>query len=154
LVAVDGSSLRAQRQRWMGVLARADVDALERGLVALPISPTYEILRAPETGLVMMRGRAGGDGAPFNVGEMTVTRCVVKPAGGPLGFGYVAGRDRRHAELAAVFDGLLQQEALREPLLARVIEPLARAQAQARQERWSEAATTKVDFFTVVRGEG
>lgn len=138
----------------MGVLARADVDALERSLAELPAPPAYQTLRAPETGLVMMRGRAGGDGAPFNVGEMTVTRCVVKPAGGPLGFGYVAGRNRRHAELAAVFDALLQQEERRDALLETVIEPLARAQAHARQERWSEAAATKVEFFTVVRGEG
>ncbi len=144
----------AQRQRWMGILARADVDALERGLAELPSPARYEMLRAPETGLVMMRGRAGGDGAAFNLGEITVTRCVVKPADGPLGFGYVAGRDRRHAELAAVFDGLLQQETLRDALLASLIEPLARTQARARQERWSEAAATRVDFFTVVRGEG
>lgn len=152
--AVATSSAVAQRQRWMGVLARADVDDLERSLAELPAAPSYQTLRAPETGLVMMRGRAGGDGAPFNVGEMTVTRCVVKPAGGPLGYGYVAGRNPRHAELAAVFDGLLQQEAHREALMEKVIEPLARAQARARSERWSEAAATKVDFFTVVRGEG
>lgn len=151
---VHGSPEIAQRQRWMGVLARADVDVLERGLAALTEQPAYQTLRAPETGLVMMRGRAGGDGAAFNVGEMTVTRCVVKPAGGPLGFGYVAGRNRRHAELAAVFDALLQQEAYRDVLLEQVVEPLARAQARARQERWSEAAATRVDFFTVVRGEG
>lgn len=138
----------------MGVLARADVAALERSFAALSDPPVYRPLRPAETGLVMMRGRAGGDGAPFNLGELAVTRCVVKPADGPLGFGYVAGRDHRHAELAAVFDALLQQPARRRELLESVVDRLAADQAKRRAQRWSEAAATKVDFFTVVRGEG
>lgn len=138
----------------MGILARADVEALEQRFVGLAPAPEVRPVRPPETGLVMMRGRAGGDGAPFNVGEMTVTRCVVKSPTGPLGFGYVAGRDARHAELAAIFDALLQQPRWQSTLLADLIEPLARDQAQRRARRWEEASRTKVDFFTVVRGEG
>jgi alpha-D-ribose 1-methylphosphonate 5-triphosphate synthase subunit PhnG len=150
----DPMSALAQRQHWMGVLARAGVDALEDGFAALAPPPVYRMVRPAETGLVMMRGRAGGDGAPFNLGELAVTRCVVKPADGPLGFGYVAGRDHRHAELAAVFDALLQQPSRRAAILEAVVDRLAADQARRRARRWSEAAATKVDFFTVVRGEG
>ena len=40
--------------------------------------PDYRVLRGPEAGLVMVRGRTGGGGAPFNLGEMTATRCTVR----------------------------------------------------------------------------
>lgn len=142
------------RQRWMGVLARSDFDVLERRLAGLEAPPAFTTVRPPETGLVMLRGRAGGDGAPFNLGEMTVTRCVVKAEHGPLGFGYVAGRRARHAELAAMADALLQQPRWHESVMATIIEPLADEQERRRSRRWNEAARTKVDFFTVVRGEG
>jgi alpha-D-ribose 1-methylphosphonate 5-triphosphate synthase subunit PhnG len=138
----------------MGVLARSNADVLERHLAGLEPAPSFAAVRPPETGLVMLRGRAGGDGAPFNVGEMTVTRCVVKTEGGPLGFGYVQGRSSRHAELAAKFDALLQQPRWHGFVMTAVIEPLADEQARRRARRWNEAARTKVDFFTVVRGEG
>ncbi len=150
----DAVAFTTPRQRWMGILARAGVEALERHVAALTQLPAYQAVRPPETGLVMMRGRAGGDGAAFNLGELTVTRCVVKTGTGPLGFGYVAGRSARHAELAAVFDALLQQESWQSLLLSSVIDPLAADQARDRSRRWAEAARTKVDFFTVVRGEG
>ena len=65
-------------------------------------SPPISVLRGPEAGLVMVRGRAGGGGAPFNLGEMTVTRCTVRTDCGFVGHAYVAGRDERQAELAAL----------------------------------------------------
>jgi alpha-D-ribose 1-methylphosphonate 5-triphosphate synthase subunit PhnG len=108
--------------------------------------------------MVMVRGRAGGDGMAFALGEMTVTRCVVKLHGGRLdgsevlGFAYVAGRDRRHAEIAARADALLQTDR-RETVEAALIAPLRAAQAEARSGARRKAAATRVDFFTMVRGE-
>ncbi|MGF7158524.1 alpha-D-ribose 1-methylphosphonate 5-triphosphate synthase subunit PhnG [Rhodoligotrophos appendicifer] len=142
------------RQHWMSVLAKAPSETLARHWAEEPTRPSYRMLRAPETGLVMLRGRIGGSGAPFNVGEATVTRCAVELDGAAvLGQAYVMGTDLRHAEIAAVYDALLQHGEARARILDSVITPLAAAQARKRHERASKAAATKVDFFTLVRGE-
>ena len=144
----------AARRRWIGVLARADARAIEALLATAPALPPHDLLRGPEVGLVMMRGRAGGDGAPFNLGEMTVTRCAVRTPDGTMGVAYVAGRDRRQAELAALLDAALQDQARRAALLAAVIEPLAAAQAEAAAEDARRAAATRVEFFTMATMRG
>jgi alpha-D-ribose 1-methylphosphonate 5-triphosphate synthase subunit PhnG len=145
---------KSERQMWMGVLARADAETLGACWTTLTDRPSHKLVRAAEVGMVMLRGRAGGDGDAFNLGEMTVTRCIVETDDGTMGFGYVAGRDHRHAELAALFDALLQQPSRRSQISAEVIAPLAAKQASMRRRVWAEAAETRVDFFTVVRGEG
>ena len=137
------------RRHWMSVLARAAADELEQQLSASGGAPTYRRLRGPESGLVMVRGRAGGGGAKFNLGEMTVTRCTVRTEAGRVGHAYVAGRDARQAELAAVFDALLQDPARRDALHVAVIEPLAERQAAARAAVAQKAAATKVQFFAM-----
>jgi alpha-D-ribose 1-methylphosphonate 5-triphosphate synthase subunit PhnG len=139
------------RRRWMGVLARASAAEIAARLEALPSPPAHRRLRGPETGLVMVRGRAGGDGAPFNLGEMTVTRCSVALADGRVGHAYVAGRDARQAELAALLDALLLDEAARPGLEAAVIAPLEDAQRARREEEARRAAATKVQFFTMTQ---
>ena len=96
------------RPRWMSVLAQTTDEALERAWQGVVDPPPYRLLRGPETGLVMVRARAGGTGARFNLGEMTVTRCSVGLPDGTVGHAWVGGRSPRHAELAAVFDALLQ----------------------------------------------
>jgi len=142
-----------QRRRWLAVLARAETDQLE-ACWAETGHPPITLLRQPETGLAMARGRAGGTGQRFNLGEITVTRCAVQGADGHIGHGYVAGRDKRKAELVASFDALLQAPDRRAALLARVVEPLATAQAATRSATARKAAATRVEFFTMVRGEG
>lgn len=141
------------RRRWMGVLALAGRAELEAHWEQVAPKPDYAWLRQPETGLVMVRGRAGGTGARFNLGEMTVTRCTLRLAEGAVGTAYVAGRDRRHAELAALFDALLQLPGRREALDRTVIAPLAEAQAARQAERGRKANATRVEFFTLVRGD-
>lgn len=89
----------------------------------------------------------------FNLGEMTVTRCSVSLADGVVGHAYVGGRRRRHAELAALLDALLQQPGRREALESDVIAPLGRAQAARRRAVTARSAPTRVQFFTMVRGE-
>ena len=135
----------AARRRWMAVLARAGAEQL---LDALGDVPEYRVLRGPEAGLVMVRGRVGGGGAPFNLGEMTVTRCTVRTAAGQVGHAYVAGRDVRQAELAAVLDALLQDPARGAALRDGVIR-LAAGQAASRTEVAQKAAATKVQFFAM-----
>jgi len=139
----------AERRRWMGILARADAASIAARLEGAPPLPATTRLRGPETGLVMARGRQGGDGAPFNLGEVTVTRCSVRSADGRVGHAYVTGRDLAQAELAARLDAALQDPARRPALLAAVIEPLAAAQAAAAEAVAAKAAATRVQFFTM-----
>ena len=100
----------------------------------------------------MIRARTGGTGDPFNVGEMTVTRCALRTESGAMGVAYVKGRDLQHAELAALFDALMQDPRRRPELEDTVIAPLERAQADRRDTKRRRAAATKVDFFTMATG--
>ena len=137
------------RRAWMGVLARAKPARLAS---LLPDLPPHSLLRGPEVGAVMVRGRIGGTGQPFNLGEMTVTRCSLRLAGGEVGHAHVQGRDKAHAMRAAVVDALMQTnqaDALRDQVLA----VLRTEETAARSQRASNAAATKVEFFTLVRGE-
>ena len=143
----------AARRRWMAVLAAAEPGEIEEHWRHLPGKPAEVVwLRPPETGMVMVRGRAGGSGMRFNLGEMTVTRCTVRLAEGPTGTAYVAGTNARHAELAALFDGLLQLPDRRPDIERAVIAPLTASGAARQDQRSRKAAATKVDFFTLVRG--
>lgn len=142
------------RQRRLRLLARADRATLEAALAALPVRPEWRRLKQPETGLAMIRARAGGAGQRFNLGEMTVSRCVVAlNDGGTMGVGYVQGRDRRRAELVAVFDALSQDAAGAEKIEELLIAPVERKLADERSKREAKVAATRVDFFTLVRGE-
>jgi alpha-D-ribose 1-methylphosphonate 5-triphosphate synthase subunit PhnG len=134
----------------MGLLARAKAAHLA-ALMPDPL-PDHSLLRAPEIGAVMVRGRAGATGAPFNLGEMTVTRCSLRLASGAVGHAVVQGRDRTHARRAATVDALMQTEAAA-AIRSGVLRPLAEAEAIARLTRAEKAAATKVEFFTMVRGE-
>jgi len=142
-----------RRRRWMGVLAKAAPDELRRTATAAGPLPDYVLLRRPETGLIQVRGRAGGGGAPFNLGEMTVTRCSVRLSDGTVGHAWVAGRDGRHSELAAVIDAMLQDPHRGTALEAAVIAPLEQARRDRAAAMSRKAAATRVDFFTLVRGE-
>jgi alpha-D-ribose 1-methylphosphonate 5-triphosphate synthase subunit PhnG len=144
----------APRRRWMSVLARAGAHEIAALLQGAPALPPHVRLRGPEAGLVMLRGRAGGGGAPFNLGEMSVTRCTVRIAGGAVGHAYVTGRDPRQAELAALLDAAMQDPARHDALEAAVIAPLAASQQQARDATARRAAATRVDFFTMATMRG
>lgn len=156
--AEDGTATgapQAERQAWLAALAHAERAELERVWAGLAQPPAYETLRAAETGLAMVRGRAGGTGQPFNLGEMTVTRCAVRlTASGIAGFGYVAGRDTRKAELVALLDAVLQQEPQGRRLRDEIVPRLAASRRQARDARARKIAASRVEFFTMVRGEG
>ncbi|NDV97785.1 phosphonate C-P lyase system protein PhnG [Salipiger sp. PrR002] len=139
------------RRGWMGLLARAPAERLA-ALMEGAALPRFDWLRVPETGGVMVRGRMGGTGAPFNMGEMTVTRCALRLGSGEVGHAHVQGRDRSHAERAALVDALMQGPRADE-MQAQVLTPLATEEAARRDARAAKAAATKVDFFTMVRGE-
>ncbi|MGQ3296987.1 phosphonate C-P lyase system protein PhnG [Reyranella sp.] len=144
----------ARRQRWLSVLAKAPATRLASLWQSLGPTPSYTVLRRPEIGLVMVQGRISGTGAPFCAGEMTVTRAAVRLDGGEMGFGYVRGRDARHAEIVAAVDALGQRADWVETLETVVVTPLAE-EAKARHRLIAaRAAATRVDFFTVAREAG
>ena len=161
--ATDASSPHSRRRAWLAVLARAPRAELEAALSqtydgAPP--PSYEWLRVPEIGLAMVRGRIGGTGDPFNLGEATVTRATLRLTGvtgrdgaPPVGVACQLGRDKRRAELAALADALLQLPERHATLHAQLIEPLAARIAAQRESRRQDAASTRVEFFTMVRGD-
>lgn len=143
-----------RRRRWLSILAKAPSARLQVLWLGLGSIPAYVTLRRPEIGLVMVQGRISGTGAPFCVGEMTVTRAAVRVDSGETGFGYVRGRDTRHAETAAVIDALGQRTDWAERLEEELIMPLA-CEAEARHRLIAaRAAATKVEFFTVAREAG
>ena len=148
MTQTETPSPHAARQHWMAILARASVQELAEKVAELPALPEAEMLRVPETGLVMVRGRAGGDGEAFNLGEMTVTRCALR-LGVHIGHAYIAGRDHAKARLAALLDAALQDSALHQACMQAVVEPLAAAQQAARAAEARKAAATRVDFFTM-----
>ncbi|MGX0903805.1 alpha-D-ribose 1-methylphosphonate 5-triphosphate synthase subunit PhnG [Roseovarius sp. MBR-79] len=140
------------RAGWMGLLARARAGDVARLVAGIGDLPDHHWLRPPETGTVMVRGRTGATGAPFNLGEMTVTRCALRLGCGTTGHGHVQGRDKGHARDAALVDALMQG-ARADEVRAGVLAPLAEAEAARRAARARKAAATKVEFFTMVRGE-
>ncbi|MEM5474725.1 phosphonate C-P lyase system protein PhnG [Pacificibacter sp. AS14] len=142
----------AARKNWLGLLAKAPASDLAQYLEALDLQAPHQILRAPEIGGVMVRGRAGAIGEAFNLGEMTVTRASVKLDDGTVGHGYVQGRDKAHALQAALIDALMQTDAA-ERVREGVLTPLNASMSKKKATRAAKAAATKVDFFTMVRGE-
>jgi alpha-D-ribose 1-methylphosphonate 5-triphosphate synthase subunit PhnG len=142
----------SDRANWISLLAKAPGNTLNEAVALYGELPQYEWLRRPETGLAMVRARAGGTGGQFNLGEMSMTRCAVRLDTGPMGIAYVAGRNARHAEWAAVFDALMQTQAS-EKVQEIVLRPIERALAEQRAQADAQAQATKVEFMTMVRGE-
>lgn len=136
----------------MGLLARAPEGRVTALVADAGLSEATTALRTPEIGSVMVRGRAGGTGAAFNLGEMTVTRASLQLAGGTVGHGYIQGRSKPDAEAAALVDALMQTDRA-SAVRAAVLDPLAQEEHDRRATRARKAAATKVDFFTLARGE-
>lgn len=141
------------RKRAADLLARAERSELQAVWDALPQKPLAYPVRGPETGLVMVRGRIGGGGAPFNLGEVTVTRASVRLDSGSVGHAQALGTDREKARLAAIFDALWQEEATTDFVEQALLLPIAERIAAAERRQADETAATRVDFFTMVRGD-
>jgi alpha-D-ribose 1-methylphosphonate 5-triphosphate synthase subunit PhnG len=148
----DVSDENAARAAWMSLLAKAPEGRVAALLDEAMARPAFTWLRAPEIGSTMVRARTGGTGAPFNLGEMTVTRCALTLQSGAVGHAYIQGRRKADAEAAALVDALMQGDAA-ETLRTAVLEPLARESATKQAARAEKAAATRVEFFTMVRGE-
>jgi len=142
-----------ERKRVTDLLARAERDELDAAWETLPEKPAVQPVRGPETGLVMVRGRIGGGGSPFNLGEVTVTRTTIRLASGKVGHAHALGTDRERSRLAAIFDALWQEPATKDFVERTILAPVAERIGAADAKKADETAATRVDFFTMVRGE-
>jgi alpha-D-ribose 1-methylphosphonate 5-triphosphate synthase subunit PhnG len=152
MTAASEQGRQAQRKAAMAVLAHSNAADIALHLDAIALPP-HENLREPENGLVMVRGRVGGDGAPFNLGEATVSRAAVRLATGEVGFGYSLGRDSQKAQMIALCDALVQSDQFAGAVEAKVLAPLRAGLIAMRNRKAAETAATRVDFYTLVRGE-
>ncbi|WP_375463753.1 phosphonate C-P lyase system protein PhnG [uncultured Methylobacterium sp.] len=141
----------AARRAAMALAGLATADELRAALAGLgPVDA--EDLRPPESGLVMTRGRIGGDGRAFNLGEASVTRAAVRLPSGETGFAYHLGRDRARARHAAILDALWQRADDRAAVEA-ALAPVAARRARESAAEARRIAATRVNFFTLARGE-
>lgn len=141
------------RQERSAVLATAPAADLLRHWQALGLDPDFRFVRGPEIGLVSLRGRIGGGGAPFPFGDATATRATVRLDDGRVGHAMTLGRDSQRATIAAVIDALCQDAGERNRVHEQLIAPLQEAIRKRDDTRAAETAATRVDFFTMVRGE-
>lgn len=144
--------LQEARQRAMAICAGATRDELAAAVAASGYAGEVSVMRRPEAGLIMVRGRTGGDGDAFNLGEMTITRCVVRLDSGNDGFAFIPGRDAGRARDAAIIDALVQTPELAGAVGA-ALETARRRQADDLAEAERRTAATRVNFFTLTRGE-
>lgn len=151
------STTNSARAQWLAVLARAPLALLEE-VLQTHIQATPHWLRRPETGLMMVEARAGGNGERFNLGEMTVTRCALRLSNAPVhrhvGIAYIVGRSHRHAYLAAVADALLLDDSEHSAIEHALLTPVRELLAVNKTTRQTRADASKVDFFTVARESG
>jgi alpha-D-ribose 1-methylphosphonate 5-triphosphate synthase subunit PhnG len=144
-----------ERKWWMGVLARATAQDFYALNSFIPPKESYRLIKKPEIGTVMVEARAGGAGRRFNFGEASVTRCVVQLVSGELGFSYALGRDKGKAEQAALIDAILQSgDAYVKNTILSILKTIEKKHLAAKDLQSRKAAATKVNFFTLVRGEG
>ncbi|MDR6263531.1 phosphonate C-P lyase system protein PhnG [Roseobacter sp. N2S] len=143
---------QTRRKNWLGLLAKSCPNTVNQLCENLAEARSYDWLRQPEVGGVMVRGRMGGTGSAFNMGEITVTRCSLRLPDGVVGHGYVQGRDKTHATNAALVDALMQTDRA-DQIDSDVLQPLRQKRAQQQAAIQARANATKVDFFTMVRGD-
>lgn len=141
-----------ERKLWMSVLATSDKNNILSFWEKTKIKVNYQWLRAPEIGSIMAQGRMGVTGNKFNIGEVTITRCSLKLDCGTIGHSYVQGRSKKKAEISALCDALMQTK-LAEKINKKIIKPLEKIKIDKKNKILSKAEATKVDFFTLVRGE-
>lgn len=141
------------RKKWIGLLGCADPKDLEAARDDLTEGLDIRYVVKPETGMIMVQAKSDGSNARFNLGEVTVSRCVLDVKNKYTGTAWIMGSDLRHAELAALFDGLLQDPDYHDLLASTLMKDLKKKQAAKNRQLAEDASDTRVEFFTLKRGE-
>ena len=144
---------KKERREWIRLLANAGLSDLEDARRQLENPVAYKYIVRPETGLLMVQAKADGSHNRFHLGEVSVTKCVLEIEDRYLGYGMVTGSNRDHAELAAMFDGLLQHPDYHDDLKRQLLDKLEKQQRRAARDMEQEAERTRVEFFTLKREE-
>jgi len=145
--------MQRARQRWMRIMAQGPFEELARYYADLKNIPAHECVKGPETGTYMLTGRIAGTGDPFHFGEVTVTRCIVRTKEGFTGVAYILGKNLEHARLAALLDAMLQNPDRRNEVERRIVRPIEKNQKKRIYDQRRRVAATRVNFFTMARGE-
>ena len=146
-----------RRKEWMEFLCIADptdLESVKNNLDAshdIPLDYTYIV--KPETGLIMVQAKADGSRTRFNLGETTVSRCILKIKEQYTGASWIIGSDLQHAKNAALFDALLQDPEYNEKLTELLFRKLEKKQNAKNIKLKQDIEKTKVEFFTLKRGE-
>ena len=82
-MSMNQNTPESRRARWLGILAQSSPRALDEAWQRVAHKPSYQFLRRPEVGMVLVQGRIGNSGRRFNFGEITVTRCAIQTDDGP-----------------------------------------------------------------------
>lgn len=147
------NDIKVQRQKNLSILAKAPLNIMLEYWQAINVDATFKFLKKPEVGMAMVRAQAGSGGENFNMGEMSMTRCVVRLDSDEVGYGYVAGRSKKKSELVALIDACWQKKSLKNIIEEKIIEPLYHIQASKEKIISENTESSKVNFFTMVRGE-
>lgn len=148
------NDINTLRQRAMGVMAKSELKAISDCWQTLNITLDYDTIKPAQVGMAMVRAQAGTEGLVYNQGEMTVTRCVLQEkATQVMGVGYTQGRSKQKATLMAEVDLALQNASHQNDVIEKLVEPLEQAHQRAVAQQNKATDATKVDFFTMVRGE-
>lgn len=97
----------ATYQCWMRALACNDVDVLNARITALKLTPDYELIRAPESGLMWIQARIGGIDSHLFADNTMLTRVVTRLKSGTPGYNYLLGRNKQYVEQCAMIGVLL-----------------------------------------------
>ena len=138
------------RKEWLSILAKSDLASLCTLWKKVQINAQYEYFRKPEIGTVMVRGRSGGTGNLFNLGEITVSRCSIGLQTGEQGYGYIQGRSTKGATIAELVDAFMQTSQ-KKLIEQKILKPLDAIHKKNKKDLVSKAEATKVDFFTLAR---
>jgi alpha-D-ribose 1-methylphosphonate 5-triphosphate synthase subunit PhnG len=140
---------RGERMSMLALSSPADLEQLWGDTAD---KPSFDWIRPPEFGAVMARGRICDDGSNFNVGEVAITRCILRLAPTEhIGIAYVIGRRRRHATLAALLDAMAQTHGPAGDFVRSGILRLRAVLQQRRQEVRASVAKSEVDFSMLLR---
>lgn len=142
-----------QRQNLLSTLAKSSLKDIQSYWPHSPNDYQFNTIRPPQTGMVMAVARTETTGEPFNLGEVSVTRCALRLESGETGFGYSMGSDTEQVLHIALIDALAQVDDNFDTLSAEVINPLKQKIADRQKRQKALTDTTKVDFLTITRGE-
>lgn len=138
------------RKKRFEILARADSATLSPIAEEVLRTAKVDVLKKPETSLVMLRALDSITGDPFNMGEVLVTECEVR-LGNHVGYSLIMGEEPERALAAAIIDAALESGRASAPSIeGKLWQEEQRLRTERRQEN-ALIGRTRVNFEIVRR---